>query len=279
MTLSGAESEMSNATEQGTVLSADGVALSYRRLGSGPPLVVCHGSFSTADDWLRFAEAMAATRTVYLYDRRGRGLSPLAASDFALDAEVDDLAAVVALAGPDAALLGHSFGGGCALSFAARERFAGPLILYEPRHSARGAISKGHITELRRLIATGDLDAAMQFAMINVVGLPAPAVAGVRQTPVWELLCRTVDAFPNELRLLDSLAWQPGDLDSIVGPAWLLIGDQSAVLPNEVSPDAALQELLPAICKVMIPGEGHLAYASAPGLLADIVDRCLRGES
>ncbi|QEH78677.1 alpha/beta hydrolase [Sphingomonas sp. C8-2] len=278
MTNSGAASTMSTiAIAQGTVVSTDGTVLAYQRLGSGAPLVVCHGSFSVAGDWRRFGEAMATKRTVYLYDRRGRGLSQLAASEFALDAEVDDLAAIMALAGPGAALLGHSFGGGCALSFAQRESFTGPLILYEPRHSTRVPVSRGHIPELQRLIDAGDPDAAMAFALTHVVGLPSEAVAGMRQSPMWKALSRTIGAFPKELRLLDSLAWRPGDLDTIAGPVSLLIGEQSPVLPDAVSPDVALQELLPGLRKRVIPGEGHLAYASSPALLADIVCCCLTG--
>ena len=133
------------AAARGTVESPDGAPIAYLRVGSGPPLVVCHGSFASAQDWLAFAVEMAGTCTVHLYDRRGRGSSPYVSPDFAVDAEVDDLAAVVRIAGPGPAVLGHSFGGGCVLSWAARERFGGPVILYEPRHSIDGPVSAGHI--------------------------------------------------------------------------------------------------------------------------------------
>jgi pimeloyl-ACP methyl ester carboxylesterase len=261
--------------ERGNVVSSDGTALAYIRVGTGAPLVVCHGAFSLAQDWVPFAVKMGATHSVYLYDRRGRGSSPNVGVEFAIDAEVDDLTAMVELAGPATAVLGHSFGGGCALSFASRNWFAGPLIVYEPRHSVRGPTSRGHIPEIERLTAAGDKDAATQFVMSHVIGMPAQAIAGLRQSLLWITMCQTVDAFPNELRFLDSLAWQPGDLNGIASAPTLLIGEQSPVLPDDISPDAALRSLLPAMRTVSIPGQGHFAYVADPALLADVVSQCL----
>ena len=262
-------------SKRGTVRSSDGTALTYICIGSGTPLVVCHGAFSVAQDWVPFAERIGPKHSVFLYDRRGRGQSPHAGPRFAIDAEVHDLAAMVELAGRETAVLGHSFGGGCALSFAARAKFSGSLIVYEPRHSVLEPVSKGQINEIERLIAEGDKDTAAQFVMRHVIGMPAQAVVGLRGSPLWDTVCRTVDAFPNELRFLDSLTWRSGDLDGIATSPTLLVGEQSPVLPDEISADLALRSLLPSMRTVSIPGQGHFAFLSDPALLADIVSKCL----
>tara|TARA_R110000782_G_scaffold78276_10_gene155773 strand:- start:4325 stop:5152 length:828 start_codon:yes stop_codon:yes gene_type:complete len=261
--------------ERGSITSPDGTRLGYICIGTGGPLVVCHGSFSSAEDWLPFAIEMASTHSVYLYDRRGRGSSPYIAADFAIDAEVEDLSAMVDLAGSEAAVLGHSFGGGCALSFAARNRFSGPLVLYEPRHSAIAPMSRGQRDELERLVATGDRETALRFALSHIVGAPADAIAGFHQSPLWEPMCETVHAFAKELRLLDTLNWQSGDLDAIAGPVTLLVGEHSPVLPEETSPDIALQKLLPGMRTASIPGQGHFAFVADPALMAKMVRLCL----
>lgn len=261
----------------GSVIAPDGTSLGVLRVGAGTPLVVCHGAFTIAQDWLPFAAHMATNHTVYLYDRRGRGTSPNVADDFALDAEVDDLAAIVAHAGEDAAIFGHSFGGACALAYAARSNFAGSLIVYEPPHSARGPVSRGHIPEIKRLIASGDKDAATQYAMREVIGMPAQVIAGFQQSPLWAQMCEAVTAFPNELRFLDSLTWQTGDLDGMACRTTLLLGGDTPALPDDISPVAALQSLLPAMRTVFIPGQGHVAYLAAPEQLAGIVKRSLAG--
>jgi pimeloyl-ACP methyl ester carboxylesterase len=261
------------AAANGTVESSDGTPIAYFRVGSGPPLVVCHGSFASAQDWVQFAAEMARVRTVYLYDRRGRGSSPYVTPDFAVGAEVGDLGAVLRTAGPGAAILGHSFGGGCALSYAARERFDGPVIVYEPRHSIDGPVSAGHIPEIRRLLAGGDKEGAVLAILEKVIGLPSSAIAAFADSPLWERMQQTVDAFPDELRFLDELTWRPGDLDGITGPTWLLVGAESPVLPADR--EGALRGVLPSIRRISLPGQGHFAYQSAPAILARAVQKCL----
>ena len=258
---------------RGTVDSPDGTPIAYLRVGSGPPLVVCHGSFAAARDWLPFAARMSRARTVYLYDRRGRGSSPRVREAPAVDAEVDDLAAVLRVAGPGAAVLGHSFGGGCALACAAREGLDGPVLVYEPRHSIDGPVSAGHIPEIRRLLDEGDEQGAVRAVLEKVVALPAPAIDALADSPLWERMRQTVGAFPDELRLLDHLTWRPGDLDGIAGPTWLLVGTESPVLPADR--EGALRGVLPGLRRVTLPGQGHFAYQSAPALLAQAVLACL----
>ena len=59
----------------GEVVSADGTHIGYRQTGSGPGLVVLHGGMRAAQHYLVLAEALADGYTVYIQDRRGRGLS------------------------------------------------------------------------------------------------------------------------------------------------------------------------------------------------------------
>ena len=269
------------AATTGTVASLDGTPIGYLRMGDGPSVVVCHGSFAAAADWLPFAAELADSHTVWLYDRRGRGASPLtgpgAPVGAAVDVEVDDLAAVLAAAtartGPGVAVLGHSFGGGCALAYAARERFRGPVIAYEPRHSIDGPVSAGHIPEIRRLLAAGEPEVAVRTILAKVVGLPEDAVAAFVGSPMWPRMLQTVDAFPDELEFLDQLTWRPGDLDGIAGPGWLVVGEVSPVLPADR--EGALRGVLPRLRRVVLPGQGHFGYLSAPAALAQLVRECL----
>lgn len=261
------------SSTSGTVRSSDGTTIAYQRLGQGPPLVVCHGAFAAAEDWMPFATELGATRTVYVYDRRGRGDSPYASSDFAVDAEVDDLAAMVELAGPDTAILGHSFGGGCALSLAARNGLDAPVVVYEPRHSLDGPASGGHLGLVQRVIAEGDRDQAVRVICEEVLGLPAPAVEEFAQSPVWGRMLATVDAFGQELRFLDTLTWQPGDLDDFTGPCWELVGELTPALPGERA--GTLRSVVPGAQAVAVPGQSHFAYMSDPAQLARMVETCL----
>lgn len=58
-----------------SIKRADGKQLSYIELGTGPGLLIVHGAFRMAKHYLKLAELLASDYTVYIIDRRGRGLS------------------------------------------------------------------------------------------------------------------------------------------------------------------------------------------------------------
>ena len=79
--------------------SAGGRVVGYRQLGHRPGVVVVHGGMSSGYNHTQMAEAMADEFTVYLVDRRGRGLSgPIGQSDN-LDTDVEDIDALLAQTG------------------------------------------------------------------------------------------------------------------------------------------------------------------------------------
>src|SRR4051812_16376160 len=93
-----------------TVTSADGTAIAFERHGAGTPVLIIGGAFSTAAAGLPLATALAGRgfQGVTL-DRRGRGESG-DPPEYAPEREAEDLAAVLAALGPDAAALGPSPG-------------------------------------------------------------------------------------------------------------------------------------------------------------------------
>jgi pimeloyl-ACP methyl ester carboxylesterase len=83
----------------GSVASKDGTTIGYRQLGHGPGVVLLHGIMEAAQSHMQLAEALADTFTIYLPDRRGRGLSGPQGNDYRLHKEVDDLDALLAKRG------------------------------------------------------------------------------------------------------------------------------------------------------------------------------------
>src|SRR5438876_3597562 len=71
--------------------SRGGAAIGYRQLGRGPGIIVVHGSMSSGYNFLQLAEALADAFTVYLPDRRGRGLSGPYQPGDGIQQEADDL--------------------------------------------------------------------------------------------------------------------------------------------------------------------------------------------
>lgn len=104
-------------------LARDGVALAYRELGEGRPLVLLHGFTGRGEQWVSAgpADVLAAHGyRVILPDLRGHGDSA-APEDYPPDVLVDDgLALIDHLGLDDYALGGHSIGGRVTVRMLAR---------------------------------------------------------------------------------------------------------------------------------------------------------------
>src|SRR3954454_7892446 len=83
----------------GSAASKDGTTIGYRQLGRGPGVVVVYGAMVSARSFMRLAAALADVFTVYLPDRRGRGLSGPCGPDSGMQQEVEDLGVLLAKTG------------------------------------------------------------------------------------------------------------------------------------------------------------------------------------
>lgn len=114
---------------QGALVNVDGVALHYLRRGTGPPVLLLHGSPGFLQDWQLPApgktsvfDDLARDHTVVAMDRPNYGWSGGPVAGPALLATQADLVAglLEALGIERATLVGHSYGGGLALATAVR---------------------------------------------------------------------------------------------------------------------------------------------------------------
>jgi pimeloyl-ACP methyl ester carboxylesterase len=100
-----------------TVHSKDGTPIAYWRSGLGTPLLLVHGTMHDRLIWTPVLCALERHVSVYVMDRRGRSDSGDAPA-YALEREWEDIAAVVDAIGSPVDVVGHSFGGTCALEAA-----------------------------------------------------------------------------------------------------------------------------------------------------------------
>ncbi len=80
---------------KGFVTSKDGTIIGYRRMGSGPGLILMHGGMGASQNLMKLAESLSNQFTVYIPDRRGRGLSGPFDDDYSIRKEVEDLNAIL----------------------------------------------------------------------------------------------------------------------------------------------------------------------------------------
>jgi pimeloyl-ACP methyl ester carboxylesterase len=96
--------------------------------------VLIHGAAADHNRWAPVLSALEERFTVFAIDRRGRGRSG-DATDYALEREYHDVVAVVESAGEGVSVLGHSYGGICALEAAdtiPREEQASREYVFDP---------------------------------------------------------------------------------------------------------------------------------------------------
>src|SRR4051812_3147471 len=93
-------------TEQ-YIISEDGTRVGYRQSGKGPGLVICHGGGRISQNYQKLAEALSESFTVYIPDRRGRGLSGAEGSSYHMKEATEDLIAILRSTGAQL-VSGHS---------------------------------------------------------------------------------------------------------------------------------------------------------------------------
>jgi pimeloyl-ACP methyl ester carboxylesterase len=148
----------------GAVTSRDGTTIGYRQFGSGPGLVLLHGSMSSGAHHVELARRLSDAFTVFVPDRRGRGLSGPYRPGDELDQELEDLAALLHATG--ATFVWGLSSGACIALHAARTMpaiqkigiFEPPLV---PDRAAAAAFLAGFDDEMAR----GKVEAAMITAM------------------------------------------------------------------------------------------------------------------
>ncbi|WP_344318475.1 alpha/beta fold hydrolase, partial [Acrocarpospora pleiomorpha] len=140
-----------------TVASKDGTKIAYDRRGSGPALVLVDGALCcrAQGPMPELAELLADRYTVYNYDRRGRGDSGDAA-EYAVEREIEDLAAVIEAAGGSAFAYGSSSGAALALRAGAAGLPVEKLVAFDPPYvvdDSRKQIPREWVAELQALEA------------------------------------------------------------------------------------------------------------------------------
>ncbi len=135
--------------------------------GSGPTVILEAGNADFSVVWAKVQPALAASVRVCAYDRAGLGWSERGTAPRTLDAMTDELRRLLDAAGIDSKLLlvGHSFGGIVARSFAAAhpDRIAGMILLdgaherqLEASPSMRSSIEAG-VAQFQSLVPLASL--------------------------------------------------------------------------------------------------------------------------
>jgi pimeloyl-ACP methyl ester carboxylesterase len=255
-----------------TVVSKDGTTIGYRQLGTGPGLVLLHGGMMAAQNFMRLAAALSDDFTVTVPDRRGRGASGSFARGHGLQAEVDDLAAVLAQTGARD-VFGLSSGAIIAMEAALRLPGIDRLAIYEPPLSVDGVDPAAWLPRYDEEIAAGDLPAAMVTLSKGVpvspvfsrlprllgtalmrLAIPADAQQTQRDDVPLQALIPTMHY---DAQVVTDAAGDPSRYRALAIDVLLLGGSKSP--PSLTRALDVLAGILPHAERIEIPRVGHMA--------------------
>ena len=255
----------------GFVTSRDGTTIGYRQLGHGPAVVLLHGAMESAQSHMQLAEALADAFTVYLPDRRGRGLSGTYGDDYGIRKEVDDLDALISKAGAHN-VFGVSAGGLICLEAALSLPAIRKVAVYEPALIVNGSISTAFLARYDREMAQGNVPAALVTGMLGAqMGPPM-----LNALPRWLLESLTKLGMAQEEKKLASGAVTMRALAPTLHYDFQIVGEEAEkvetfravqaevlLLGGSKSPAYlkaavdALEKVLPHVQRIEFPGLNH----------------------
>lgn len=249
------------------VVSKDGTSIAAWRSGEGPPLILVHGAAADHSRWAPVLGALKERFTVTAIDRRGRGRSG-DADDYALEREFEDVAAVVDWAGEDVSVLGHSYGGICALEAALLTDRIGKLVLYEP---PMGFLKSPPdvVQRLGALLEAGERDELVAYFMGKVAGLPPDQIELLRSLPAWDARLAVAHTIPREELANREYAFEPDRFRELHVPTLFLTGGDSPDPFHQAG--EALRMALPDCRVVVMPGQRHAAMDTGTELFTSEV--------
>lgn len=237
------------------VTSKDGTVIVYERTGSGPPLILVDaaGHYRAFSSFSGLVCLLADRFTVFHYDRRGRGNSTDTAP-YAVQREVEDLAALIEQAGGSAFLYGFSSGGLLALQAVSAGLAIPRLALLEPpiepdeNRTAQQAFTAGLVS----VLATGDRAAAVDYYLTGI-GVPEEVTTGMRSTPSWAAMAAAAPTLAYDCLISEAISFEL--LTTITVPTLILDSEGSGDDLQGMA--ATVARAMPNVTQRSLAGEWH----------------------
>jgi pimeloyl-ACP methyl ester carboxylesterase len=257
------------------VVHANDADLHYERQGSGPPLVLVHGSWGDATNWMLVAPMLSESFDVVTYSRRGHGESSAPTGQGSRSQDEDDLVGLIeALDIAPANVAGNSFGASITLGAASRypevfARISGhepPLLGLVEDPGVQHLVDeqrKEMAAALAHLEAGRNAEGAEYF--IENVAFGAGAWQQLPE-PVRERFIRHAPTWLDEQR---DPAWDELDLDALASyPGRILLTQGGQSLEWFWKVIDRIEQRVPKVERKTFPDAGHVPQMTNPDHLA-----------
>ncbi len=254
------------------VTSNDGTPIAYDRLGTGPPLVLVGGGLDDGSENAPLVPELAAGFTVFNYARRGRGESG-DTLPYAVEREIEDLAAVIETAGGSAHVYGVSSGGALAFEAAAAGVPIDRLAVYEVPYDTPDDWPEhwqAYVDELGTLLAADRRADALALFM-RLAGSSEEGIAGARASAFWPGLLELAPTLAYDAACLGDGRPPTARLATITQPTLVITGGRGDFFDRAAD---AIAASLPNAERRTFARQGHVAD---PGPAAAALTAFFRG--
>jgi pimeloyl-ACP methyl ester carboxylesterase len=250
--------------EYGTI---NGIRFAKVSSGHGPWIVLTHGAFCSLADWLPFAEQLAKSHNLLMWDLPGHGGSAHLTPVRSLDEAAKALGSVMDAAGvPSAIQLGFSFGGMTAQAFARKN---------PSRTNALIAYACVPITRLKtpprwllRLLIRLHFLLTPRKAFIDRFAIQATVAPSVRATVIKAAQESRADLAPAIFEAMaDGASWEPGF--TLACPVAVLTGELDNRFPRGREEMIQWGQSLPDGLWIDVGACGHFVHRESPDKFAD----------
>ncbi|MEB2780860.1 alpha/beta fold hydrolase [Algoriphagus sp. C2-6-M1] len=250
--------------------------LNFKKIGSGKPLIILHGLFGSADNWLTISKDLKDDFTLYLVDQRNHGDSPQS-DEWNYEVMAEDLKELMDNEGLEKAfLMGHSMGGKTAMNFALKyPEKVEKLIVADiaPRYYAvhHHDILEGlNALDLNELQSRKEADEELARSIPEI---------GVRQF-LLKSLGRDTDGFQWKINLpvitekINEVGKALPDGKSFAGPTLFMAGSNSSYIQQSDLVD--IDAFFPDNEVEFIADAGHWLHAEQPEAVVEEIRRFLK---
>ncbi|MEV7793610.1 alpha/beta hydrolase [Streptomyces sp. NPDC087512] len=254
-------------------LSRDGTRIAYERTGQGPVVVLVSGAMSTGATLAPLAAELTGRFDVTVYDRRGRGESG-DTPPYAVEREVEDLAALVEALGGEASLYGISSGGALVLRAAASGLPVRRVAVYEVPYAMDDEAARTRAEYTRRLgeaLGQGRRGDAVEL-FLRLTGLGEEVIRGARQSPMWAGMESVAPSLAHDDAVMGDGRLPRSRLAGITAPVLSLAGDAGDAWMREAA--RAVADAVPEGAYRTLTGQSHMVE---PGVLAPVLTEFFGG--
>ena len=264
-------------------VDAGGIRFHVQIAGTGPALLLLHGTGAATHSWRDLMPLLEPHFTVVAPDLPGHGFTdPIAAPT--LDAVTRRIAALLdAIDMRPALIVGHSAGAAIAVQLARSGEGNVPIIALNGALLPFPGLAARLFPALAKLLFVNPLMPRLFALRARTPGeVPAflarstGSAIDARGADLYARLARTPGHCAGALAMMANWNLEPlaDALPVLASPLWLIHGSRDAAIPPSVSRTVAAT--VPHGEAIMLDGLGHLAHEEAPARVADHVVRIAR---